>query len=85
MFVAFLLFVCGFCSVALFDSDAMKLLGVMMVSSQCGLGETSMLALSTRYGNLSLTLWSSGTGAAGLLGYLYVYVINTVLGVSPER
>jgi len=137
MSVAFALFVAGFCAVALFESDAMKLLGVMMVSSQCGLGETSMLgetagrragrttgwttgwkarakrqqsdsevtasycpllsthttnnpfraratALSTRYGNISLTLWSSGTGAAGLLGYLYVYVINTTLGISSR-
>ena len=63
----------------------MQLLGVMMVSTQQGLGETSMLSLTTRYGNLSLSLWSSGTGAAGLLGFLYVYLLNTTLGVSSRH
>ena len=84
MLACFAMFISGFTLVALAPNDALKLIGVMLVSSQCGLGETSMLALQSRFGNTALTCWSSGTGAAGILGYLYVVMVNRWIGLSSN-
>mmetsp|Transcript_25789 Transcript_25789/g.53623 ORF Transcript_25789/g.53623 Transcript_25789/m.53623 type:complete len:459 (+) Transcript_25789:88-1464(+) len=84
MFGCFVMFISGFGLVALAPGTGLKLVGVMLVSSQCGLGETSMLALQSRYGNTALTAWSSGTGAAGILGYFYVVLVNRWIGLSSE-
>ncbi len=77
-----LLWIIGFTLVAVGPDEVSKLLGVMLVSAQCGLGETSMLALSTRYEGDCLTYWSSGTGAAGILGYAYVVGVDRLLGIG---
>ena len=82
MHAASLMFVAGFTSASLFSHPALRLLGVALVSAQCGLGEASMLALSTRHGNEALTLWASGTGASGIAGYLYVVCVTRWMGVS---
>jgi len=82
MLACFCLFVTGFTLVAVIENDALKLVGVACISAQCGMGEMSMLALSTRYGNKSLTLWSSGTGAAGIFGYFYFVLLHRWIGLS---
>jgi len=59
-------------------SMAWKLLGVSLGSVQCGLGESTMLALTTFYKDphLCIVMWSSGSGFAGPGGYilsLYIF------------
>ncbi len=53
-----------------------KLVGVAMVAVQSALGEASCLALTSRYPSSErrdlLTGWSSGTGIAGIAGYVVV-------------
>ncbi|KAI5800131.1 batten's disease protein Cln3 [Geopyxis carbonaria] len=50
-----------------------RLLGVVMASISSGLGELSFLGMSHHYGQYAIPFWSSGTGAAGLIGAaLYV-------------
>ena len=55
-----------------------------MASLQSGLGEASILALSSRYEDPTqcLTMWSSGTGGAGVFGFAWVYLLNTLWGWS---
>jgi len=63
-----------------------KLLGVVCCSLQSALGEASSLALTSRFPRserrLLLTGWSSGTGIAGIAGYVWVAVFLHVLGAS---
>jgi len=53
-----------------------------MHSSYCillqgGLGEASCLALTSYYsGRPAITLWSSGTGFAGVFGYAWVALLH---------
>lgn len=53
-------------------------------SIQGGLGEASCLALSARYGSDRgpITLWSSGTGFAGVAGYAWVAALHVWAGLS---
>lgn len=57
-----------------------KLLGVAMASSQCGLGEASLLAaagkVDTSGRGVCITCFSSGTGLAGVFGFLWKFVFN---------
>ena len=62
---------CSFLLVALVPTEYKWLifLGVMCASFSSSFGEITFLSLSTLYSrSLSLTGWSSGTGAAGLIG-----------------
>ena len=79
-------------------SLGMQLLGVACMSAQCGLGEASLLALAgkcdalpaetrannrhTTPSNACLTCFSSGTGLAGVFGFLWKFVFNDWLGIS---
>ncbi|CAD6186511.1 unnamed protein product [Caenorhabditis auriculariae] len=54
--------------VAYSSSVAMSLAGVVFVSLGGGLGEITFLALSAHYPKVAIAGWSSGTGAAGLIG-----------------
>ncbi|XP_054035221.1 LOW QUALITY PROTEIN: battenin [Dryobates pubescens] len=49
---------------------AVSLGGVALASVASGLGELTLLALAASYPSCGLTYWSSGTGAAGLVGAL---------------
>ena len=55
---------------------ALKLLGVVLASLSSGGGEATFLSLTHYYGHASLAAWSSGTGAAGLIG-AGAYVVAT--------
>lgn len=49
-------------------NSAIKLLGVICASISSGLGEITFLALSSFYHRNVVSSWSSGTGAAGIVG-----------------
>ena len=55
------------------------LTGVVFASIEAGLGEITFLSLSTFYGPTALVAWSSGTGAAGVLGSVYYLVFSSFL------
>ena len=64
-----------------------QLLGVSFASAQCGMGEASLLALagasdSTRAKPQCLTSFASGTGLAGIFGFLFKYTLNSIFGLS---
>lgn len=64
--------------VAFTSTLAWKLIGVCFVSLQSGMGEASLLALSSRYPSppRCLTAWSAGTGFAGVFGFAFVYALK---------
>ena len=56
-----------------------KMAGVVLASLSSGGGELSFLGLTHYYGQSSLAAWSSGTGAAGLVGAgAYAFATNTL-------
>ncbi|KAI4142930.1 MAG: hypothetical protein LQ340_007163, partial [Diploschistes diacapsis] len=56
-----------------------KMAGVVLASMSSGAGELSFLGLTHYYGQSSLAAWSSGTGAAGLVGAgAYAFATNTL-------
>jgi battenin len=55
-----------------------ELMGVALISCQCGIGEASLLALAgktdgTTRNAKALTAFSSGTGLAGIVGYMWKF------------
>ena len=88
IFVA--LSVCGMLIIALTPahtdggSISTKLAGIVLASISSGAGELSFLGLTHFYGRFSLASWSSGTGAAGLVGAGAYAVATTSLGLSVK-
>ena len=77
------LMVASFLIVGYGQSLGVQLLGVACCSMQSGLGEASVLGLTSKYHTAStLTAWSSGTGFAGLLGYGWVVLFTQGLEFS---
>jgi battenin len=76
----------SFLCVALTGSTGLQLVGVALGSLSCGLGEASFLAMVHYFDGAAtmLAAWSSGTGLAGILGYVWVILINVALGASFE-
>lgn len=74
----------AYAAIAFGGSLAAQLAGVALVSLQGGLGEASALALCARCPpvDASLTAWSSGTGFAGVFGYLWVATFRVYLHMS---
>lgn len=72
----------SFLIVAFSESTWLSLIGVACGSAASGLGEITFLALTAYFSNETISFWSSGTGAAGLLGSLS-YLLFTMF-VSPE-
>ncbi|KAJ5618425.1 hypothetical protein N7528_007068 [Penicillium herquei] len=59
-----------------------KIIGIVLASFSAGGGELSFMGLTHFYGPFSLAAWSSGTGAAGLVGAgAYALATNT-MGLS---
>ncbi|KAI3387075.1 hypothetical protein SNEBB_000640 [Seison nebaliae] len=69
--------------VGLFRTITLTIIGVCFGSISAGLGEITFLALMSFYDKSVIGLWSSGTGAAGILGSLF-YAVLTTLHVSPR-
>jgi battenin len=66
-------------------TPGLVIFGVVLQSFSCGLGEASLLAYSSLYEDVHIiTSWSSGTGAAGLIGSVS-YAGLTSIGLSPSQ
>uniref|UniRef100_A0A8C8S6E4 Battenin n=1 Tax=Pelusios castaneus TaxID=367368 RepID=A0A8C8S6E4_9SAUR len=74
----------SFLLVAFSTTVGMSIGGVILASISSGLGEISFLALTAFYTSEVVSWWSSGTGAAGLLGALS-YLGLTQAGLSPRH
>lgn len=61
---------------------SIKMFGVILASLSSGGGELSFLGLTHFYGHFSLAAWSSGTGAAGLVGAGAYALATTSFGLS---
>lgn len=60
-----------------------ELCGIALISTQCALGEASLLAWAGgRLGDQALTWFASGTGLAGPMGFLYHWICVEMLGWS---
>lgn len=59
-------------------------LGVAFTSFSSGLGDPTFLALSTQYDKNVVSTWSSGTGAAGVIGSIS-YAIMRKAGLSTHE
>ena len=69
--------------VALTTTRSLQLTGVILASLQGALGEATCLSMSSFYSsNATITMWSSGTGAAGIFGYLWVNCLHVFGGYS---
>ncbi|KHJ88845.1 CLN3 protein [Oesophagostomum dentatum] len=67
-------------------SVSMALLGVVVASWGSGLGEISYLALASYFDSKVISMWSSGTGGAGIIGAM-AYAILTdplMLHFTPQ-
>lgn len=73
---------CGMLIIASFDSIALRLFGIVLASLSSGAGEISFLALTHYYDEWALTGFSSGTGAAGLVGSFVFMVMTTWMRLS---
>jgi len=60
-----------------YDDISIQLGGVILASASSGFGEINFLALCTFYPNSVVTGWSSGTGAAGVIGSLLYLALTT--------
>ncbi len=58
--------------------------GVACASISSGFGEITMLQLTSFYSKHTVTAWSSGTGAAGLLGSLSYAGLTGPLKIKPK-
>ncbi|PSC75581.1 battenin [Micractinium conductrix] len=78
-----LLMSCSYTTVALSSARGWQLLGVVFASLQGGLGEASCLAMTSYYsGRPAISMWSSGTGFAGVFGYAWVALLHMLGGLS---
>lgn len=73
---------CSLLSVAWAEAIRFKFAGIVFASLSSGLGETAFLALTTYYHGSSVVAWSSGTGAAGLVGAFYYLIFTSVMHFS---
>jgi len=81
MLVVVLLAAVGFLLVAFSTSEWIAILGVACTSLGSGLGEVTLLSYSSVFDKNVISTWSSGTGAAGILG-ASSYAGLTALGLS---
>ncbi|KAI6175024.1 Battenin [Aphelenchoides bicaudatus] len=58
------------------SSVQMSLLGVVFAAIGCGLGDICYLALASHYHRDTISFWSSGTGASGILASLTYAVLT---------
>jgi len=73
----------SFVLVALAHEVWLSVLGVVCASIGAGLGEITFLSLTTFYHRNVVSMWSSGTGGAGVVGAI-VYAGFTSAGLSPR-
>ncbi|GFO30161.1 Battenin [Plakobranchus ocellatus] len=74
----------SFILVAFAQKVWLSILGVVLTSIGSGLGEITFLSLTTFYHRNMVSVWSSGTGGAGILGAL-AYAGLTSVGLSARN
>ncbi|KAL5963845.1 Battenin [Taenia solium] len=72
----------AFLIVSFSNSTALSLFGVVCASLSCGLGDVTFLTMVAFFDTGVLASWSSGSGAAGIVGALVYAALTSVL--SPE-
>jgi battenin len=86
MLVAFACMVCSLGMVAASEATVGKLAGVLLGSIQGGLGEASLLAAAGKCDMTGrgrcITGFASGTGFAGIFGFLWKFVLNEWMACS---
>lgn len=83
MVLASLLMVVAFLFVGLGETRGVQLVGVVCAALQSSIGEASCLALTSHFhSQTSITMWSSGTGFAGVFGYAWVAFLHVMGGLS---
>ncbi|XP_022781893.1 protein BTN1-like [Stylophora pistillata] len=84
IFLVFFLSETGVIVLALAGQVHWKLIGVGMVSVGLGLGEPTILSLTSFHGELTLTAFSAGTGVGFAIAPLYYTALTTWACVSPK-
>ncbi|TMW42773.1 hypothetical protein DOY81_012148, partial [Sarcophaga bullata] len=59
---------CGFLMVAFAQAEWMAILGIVFTSASGGIGEAKFMSYSSYFNKNVVSTWSSGTGAAGVVG-----------------
>ncbi|CAF1600094.1 unnamed protein product [Rotaria sp. Silwood1] len=84
-FVLIVLFAAGaLIIVSISKVIALSIFGVVCASISAGFGEITMLQLTSFYEKYTVSAWSSGTGAASLLGALSYAGLTSLLKLSPR-
>ncbi|KAK6059333.1 hypothetical protein COOONC_03038 [Cooperia oncophora] len=76
----------SFILVAASNNVSFALFGVVVASWGSGLGEISYLALASYFDSQVVSMWSSGTGGAGIVGAVTYAVLTDplMLHLSPN-
>lgn len=72
----------SFLVTGLTTSQVLIFAGVASASFSSGLGESTFLSHTPLYGDVSLSGWSMGTGAAGLLGSVAYALLRMILSIK---
>ncbi|XP_025207270.1 battenin [Melanaphis sacchari] len=75
--------IASFITVAKANNELVAAVGVALTSLASGLGESTLLSYMVNYERSVITSWSSGTGAAGILGALTYAGLTGVFHLSP--
>ncbi|PAV86367.1 hypothetical protein WR25_22348 isoform C [Diploscapter pachys] len=77
----------SFFTVATSETVGMALFGTVLASIGSSLGEISYLSLASHFDNQIISMWSSGTGGAGIFGALAYAVLTDpfLLNISPRN
>ncbi|XP_050438962.1 battenin [Adelges cooleyi] len=76
--------VASFLTVARAKTEFVATIGVALTSLASGLGEPTLLAYMSYFDRNAITTWSSGTGAAGILGALTYVGLTGILQLTPS-
>ncbi|XP_022163943.1 battenin [Myzus persicae] len=74
----------SFITVARANTELVAAIGVALTSMASGLGESTLLSYMVNYERSVITSWSSGTGAAGILGALTYAGLTGIFHLSPS-
>ena len=75
----------SFQTVAWSENIYLKMVGVVFSSMSSGGGEVTFLQMSSYYHKNVVSTWSSGTGAAGLVGAFTYLLFRSWIGLSPSH
>uniref|UniRef100_A0A1A9UM16 Sulfatase N-terminal domain-containing protein n=1 Tax=Glossina austeni TaxID=7395 RepID=A0A1A9UM16_GLOAU len=74
----------GFLLVAMAYFEWMAILGVVITSASCGIGDSTFLGYSSKFNKNVVSTWSSGGGAAGVIASVS-YATLTEFRLSPSE